>query len=319
MSASITGNRLSDSSFSRWLYALKPASWPKLMVPTLFGQLLGASSTGDLGLVAMGWGFAFTGFGLAFIVLLNDWGDRNVDATKRAMFPDDCSPKTIPDGILAPRSIAAAGVFCALVTVALAAVAEVALSRAWALEAGIGCMFVFVAYTLPPIRLNYRGGGELLEAAGVGVALPSFNVYLQAGHIVPEAWPWIAGFAALSGASAVASGLSDEQSDRVGGKRTFASTFGNTAARRLTEACLLLGAAIWAFAAFRWPEVVSPWVAAPAVAIVVWNFVALRRVSRAAVTNAFRAQRSYKRFLHRAIWHSTTVVAVLLWLQSTLA
>jgi len=37
------------------------------------------------------------------------------------------------------------------------------------------------------------------------------------------------------------------------------------------------------------------------------------------VTNAFGAQGRYKHFLHRAIWHSTTVAAVLLWLQSSLA
>jgi hypothetical protein len=37
------------------------------------------------------------------------------------------------------------------------------------------------------------------------------------------------------------------------------------------------------------------------------------------VTNAFRAQGRYKHFLHRAIWHSTVVAAVLLWLESSWA
>ena len=68
---------------------------------------------------------------------------------------------------------------------------------------------------------------------GVGIALPVFNLYIQAGTIPRHVWPWIAGFACLSLASAVASGLSDEESDRAGGKRTFASTFGNRAALML--------------------------------------------------------------------------------------
>ena len=164
-----------ESRLERWAYALKPASWPKLFVPALFWQALGASETGALGLEALVWGVAFTLFGLGFIVLLNDWGDREVDAIKRSMFPDGCSPKTIPDGVIDARSIAIAGFFFGAATLLVAAGAERSLSRRFAFEAGSGCMLLFVAYTLPPIRLNYRGGGELLEMAGVGLALPALQ------------------------------------------------------------------------------------------------------------------------------------------------
>ena len=75
----------------------------------------------------------------------------------------------------------------------------------------------------------------------------------------------------------------------------------------------LARAAIWR------PDWVPVWAAVPAIAIIAWNFFAMRRVSDAAVTNAFGAQGRYKHFLHRAIWHSTTVTAVLLWLHSSLA
>ena len=319
MSASIIDERLPGSSVARWFYALKPASWPKLVVPALFGQLLGAGASGALNLSALCWGLAFTGFGLAFIVLLNDWGDREVDAIKRNMFPDGCSPKTIPDGILEGRTVGIAGLLCGAATLALAAGAEWGLHRPLAFEAGLASMLMFVAYTLPPARLNYRGGGEVLEMLGVGVALPLINVYFQVGEVPLMVWPWIAGFAFLSLASAVASGLSDEQSDRAGGKRTFASTFGNRAARRLTEFCVLAGGGIWAGAAWWRPDLVPLWAAVPALIIVAWNFVALRRVSDQAVTNAFGAQGVYKSFLHRAIWHSTTVACLMLWLYPTLS
>ena len=319
MTASLTGGGMPESSADRWLYALKPASWPKLVVPALFGQLLAASGAGRLDVAALGWGLGFTGFGLAFIVLLNDWGDREVDAIKRRMVPDGCSPKTIPDGILAPRRVGAAGLACGVAAALFAAGAEAELGREYAFEAGVACMLVFVAYTLPPVRLNYRGGGELLEMLGVGVALPLYNAYLQSGEIAPRAWPWVGGFAALSLASGIASGLSDEESDRAGGKRTFASTFGNAAARRLTEASVVVGAIVWASAALLRPDWAPAWAAVPAVLIIVWNFKAMRGVSDMAVTNAFGAQGRYKHFLHRAIWHSTTVAAVVLWLQSSLA
>lgn len=319
MSASIPNRRLPESAIDRWYYALKPASWPKLVVPAVFGQLLGAFISGDLDLAAFMWGLGFTVFGLAFIVLLNDWGDRDVDKIKRAMFPRGCSPKTIPDDILPARAVGLAGLACGVLTAFIAAGAEISLGNDHALELGVGCMLLFVAYTLPPLRLNYRGGGELLEMLGVGVALPLFNVYLQAGRIPPAVLPWVSGFALLSLGSGVASGLADEQSDRVGGKRTIASSLGNRAARRLTELSVTAGAACWVIGAILRPHWVPGWAAIPAVAIVVWNFIAMRRLSERAVTNAFAAQGQYKRSLHRAIWHSTTVAAVLLWLYSTLA
>jgi len=303
-----------SSTWGRWVYALKPASWPKLLVPTLFGQVLGAVSVGGLDASAMAWGLGFTLCGLGFIVLLNDWGDRRVDSLQRSMFPDGCSPKTIPDRILSSSSVGVAGLCFGVLTLGCAVGAEEVLGRRWAFEAGLACMVVFTAYTLPPFKLNYRGGGELLEMLGVGVALPVYNIYLQAGSIALGLWPWIAGFSFLSLGSGIASGLSDELSDKEGGKRTLASMFGNRVARTLTETSLLVGVGIWVFGAILAPRALPPWAVAPAVAIVLWRFVEMRRVSPSAVTNAFAAQGRYKRFLHAGIWHSSTVAALLLWL-----
>jgi 1,4-dihydroxy-2-naphthoate octaprenyltransferase/chlorophyll synthase len=319
MRAPPTGADTGATSLSRWIYALKPASWPKLIVPAFFGQVLGLRGGEGLHLPALGWGLAFTFLGLGFIVLINDWGDRHVDALKREMFPDACSPKTIPDRILDAASVGLAGAFFAGATLLVAAGAEVVLHRPDAFEAGLLCMLIFVMYSLPPVRLNYRGGGEVLEMLGVGLALPLYNAYLQGGPIASSAWPWLAGFAVLSLAGGIASGLSDEESDRAGGKRTVATAWGNAAARGWCEAFVLIGAGIWVTASILWPDWVPFWVVGPAVAIILWNFIAMRKVSDTAVTNAFRAQSAYKRFLHRAIWHSTTVVAVLLWLRPSLA
>jgi 1,4-dihydroxy-2-naphthoate octaprenyltransferase len=319
MSGSPSGGPIPTSRFGRWFYALKPASWPKLLVPAFFGQMLAVSPARGLDLAALGWGTAFTVLGLGFIVLLNDWGDREVDTIKRTMFPDGGSPKTIPDQILGSRAVGIAGLSLGVGTLLVAAGAEVALGRRFAFEAGLACMLVFVAYTLPPVRLNYRGGGELLEMVGVGAALPLYNAYLQGGAFAPRVGLWLAGFMAFSLGSAVASGLSDEESDRAGGKRTFASVHGNRAARKLTEGCVWAGVGVWLIGSLSRPDWLPFWVVAPTCAIAVWNLLEMRKAGRNALTNAFSAQSAYKRFLHRAIWHSTTVAAVLLWLRSGLA
>ncbi|MFY0580091.1 hypothetical protein ACN28S_42835 [Cystobacter fuscus] len=43
-------------SAQRWWYALKPASWPKVFVPALFGQAMGAASAGRWSAGALAWG-----------------------------------------------------------------------------------------------------------------------------------------------------------------------------------------------------------------------------------------------------------------------
>ncbi|MBX3184952.1 MAG: prenyltransferase [Polyangiaceae bacterium] len=323
---------------ARLAYALKLASWPKLLVPWLLGQALGIAAAERLNAWALVIGLGFTVFLLMFIVLLNDYADAEVDALKRQMFPDGCSPKTIPDGVLSARVVLRLGLGAGMLALALALVAQ--LTRVAGPPMGEDsivapfatlCLGLFIAYSLPPLRVNYHGGGEWLEALGVGLLLPAFNFYLQAGRLEPlygepsfgappfEAalsagpiWGSLAGFVLLSRASAVASGLSDEESDRLGGKRTVASVQGNADARELTEEMLLGGAFVWIFlgAALLYGNKFTgvPWVLAGVVCALL--FVPVRRLSKSAKTNAFAAQARYKAALHRAIWLSTALLAV---------
>ncbi len=300
------------SRLERWIFAAKPASWPKLLVPALLGQVIGVVAQGELCWMALAAGAAFTVFDLLFVVFLNDVGDVDVDRLKRAMFPADCSPKTIPDSVLDVRSLVTAGIVAGLCAVAVAWFAETALGRPGLGLAAVACLLIFVAYTFPPIHLNYRGGGELFEMLGVGVALPWFNAYLQSG----EAWPsglWLLfGFALLSLASAVASGLADEQSDRQGGKTTFTTTFGNAMARKTVEGLVVCAGLVWALSPRLLPTIVPAWMAFSTVGLIIFHWRKMVGVSRSATTNAFAAQRRYKRCLHRAIWHATAVLSLLL-------
>ncbi len=120
----------SMSPAARWWYALKPASWPKVFVPALFGQAVGAAHAEHLSPGALAFGALWMVADVAFIVLLNDWGDRPVDALKRRMFPQAGSPKTIPDGILPASALLTAGLGAGGVALAVAAVAGAALELA---------------------------------------------------------------------------------------------------------------------------------------------------------------------------------------------
>jgi 1,4-dihydroxy-2-naphthoate octaprenyltransferase len=292
----------SMSPGARWVYALKPASWSKVLVPAVCGHAVGAAAAGRLSAGALAFGALWMMADVAFIVLLNDWGDREVDALKRRMFPDGCSPKTIPDGILPAHALLLAGLGAGVAALLVAWGAGVALDRPLLLPLAALGQLVFVAYTLPPIRLNYRGGGELLEMVGVGGVLPLLHAYAQCGVWAP-AWllALLPGLLLLALASALASGLSDEQSDRAGGKRTVTTLLGNAATRRITEALAGLGPLLW-LAAPALAEGAPPlWSIAPGAAVALFFRARLLRKSAEAVTNAFAAQAAYKRELHRAI------------------
>ncbi len=303
----MTAVRTELTNLARWRYALKPASWPKLLVPAAFGLSLGFADARRFDARAAAYALAFTIFDIAFVVLLNDYADREVDAIKRRMFPSGCSKKTIPDGILPAHALLLAGGAAGALALVTAMAASFHLGRPLAPAMALLCLGLFVAYTLPPLRLNYRGGGELLEALGVGVALPMFGAYLESGRVIPSLAPLLPGYALLSFSSAVASGLSDEESDRRGGKRTFTTLLGNPAARRIVEGAVLTGALAWILPLFmRWVPVPG-WMALPAFVVIAHAAMGMRRTSAAATTGAFGAQAEYKRALHEALWTGTLI------------
>lgn len=287
----------------RLLYAVKPASWPKLLVPALTGQAMAALAVGRWSWSGGAVGLMFTLALLVHVVLLNDWFDARVDAIKRQMFPDGGSPKTIPDGILHAQTVLLAGLGAGLCAASLALCGELLVDRPGLTLAGLACVALLLAYSAPPVRVNDRGAGELLEAVGVGALLPWFNAYAQSGEALPgPVIVLLPGMAALAFASALASGLADEDSDQAGGKSTFTTQFGNLQARRTAEYALLCGALCWAIVSRIAPHVIHPLAATAGILAIAWHTRAALAISARATTNAFAEIAEYKRSLHRAIW-----------------
>ncbi|MEM1348004.1 MAG: prenyltransferase [Myxococcota bacterium] len=297
------------STLERWTYAIKPKSWPKLLVPTFLGQALGAHAAGAVDPVSASVGVALTlGIGV-FIVLLNDWSDEDVDRIKREMFPDGCSPKTIPDGILPSQHLLAAGLAAGFVALMLGCWYEVALQRAHATAAVAGALAIFWAYSLPPLRLNYRGGGEVLEMLGVGGALPLLHAYVQGGVAWHEDYWVLAGYMLLALTSALASGLSDEESDRAGHKTTFTTLFGNRFVVRAIDAVLLASALSWLALSFLYSDDIALVGALVSAAFYIFERRAkVRALGLEAKTNAFPQIAAYKQALHRVLWRAGMMV-----------
>lgn len=301
----------SQPLLSRWIYALKLMSWPKVLVPTLLGQALGVAVNGGCHWRGLAFGLLYTAAYTAYLVLLNDWGDRHVDGIKRRLFPRGCSPKTIPDGILPARALLIGGLLALALTVAVGVVGGILIERPHVALIGALGPLVFMAYTFPPLRLNYRGGGEYLEMLGAGFILPYTNACTQAPVAWADAYWILVGTTLLGLSSAIASGLSDEVSDRLGGKRTIVTQWGNLFGRRAVEWIVMLAAVAWAVTALLVETIPLAGMLVVLVAMI-WPFTRMLEGSRAAVTSAFKEQGRYKKQLHRAIWQSSLALSIVL-------
>ena len=309
---------LSTDQASLWWRALKPGSWSKLLVPLALGQAIGIAHAGRIDLFALLLGIGFTLADLAFVVLLNDYGDRDVDALKRRMYPEGCSPKTIPDGLLPARAVRRAGLLAGALALAIALAGELLFDRPGLTLGGLLCLLLFQVYSFPPLRLNYRGGGEWLEMLGVGLVLPWWNAFLQGGEPLPGGLLLLLGFCLLAASSALGSGLSDECSDARGGKRTVVVRLGNGRTKLLVEVLVLAAAVVWGLSSALLPDQLSPWMLLPVCAWLGLRLVALRRLAPAAVTDAFRELRSWKAELNGTIMTSGTWISAALVLRTLL-
>ncbi len=297
----------------RFLYALKLAGWPKLLVPAVVGQVLGFLSSGTWSWSGAAVGLGFTLALLGYVVLLNDWFDARVDAIKRQMFPDSGAPKTIPDAILHSQTVLLAGLGFGLCAVSVALCGEVIVDRPGLALAGLVCLVMLPLYSAPPLRFNDRGFGELVEAAGVGVLLPWFNAYAQSGALESVELLLVApGLTALALASAIASGLADEESDRAGEKATVTTWLGNAGARDAVEYAIMAGAMLWAIAARIGQHHLSPFAFSAALAVLLWQWRGAVAIGPRAQTNAFAEIHHYKQRLHRALWSSALTLALAL-------
>jgi 1,4-dihydroxy-2-naphthoate octaprenyltransferase len=115
--------------------------------------------------------------------------------------------------------------------ISLAVVVALCAERPLFLHATAATALLVWAYSFAPLRLSYRGGGELLQAAGVGVVLPLVGYYAQAGELLRFPWPLLLPTIALGGAGNIATALPDAPADARSDKRTLAVWIGERNAR----------------------------------------------------------------------------------------
>jgi 1,4-dihydroxy-2-naphthoate octaprenyltransferase len=211
--------------------AARPLAHANIGPPILFGQALAYATTGRFSWI----GFLIAqAFGVAdhlFIVLSNDYADRDADAKNRYPTIFSGGSRVIQDGALSASAVKWLAIAAGACVLAIGAVGST-VSAALPVLAVVA-IALMLAYSYPPLRLSYRGGGEILQGLGVGVVLPMVGLAAQSA-LSDEAIFFLAPTFVLGVAGNVLTSIPDERADRETGKNTPAVRLGGSLVRALS-------------------------------------------------------------------------------------
>ena len=227
-----------------WVQASRPLAHGQIVVPIVLGQAAAWRTAHMFDpwwlVAALLWGI----FAHLFIVFGNDVADHQSDGLVQTWLSGGSG--VIPSGKLSVHTVRRA-MWCVIAVFVAWSLCLAVHDRRWTLAYTLVALGLLWSYSFPPFRLSYRGGGEWLQAVGMGVGLPSLGFYMQgAGFFAPY---WMIVPATLGGlCSNVLTALPDLEVDQVAHKRTVPVRWGN----RPAKVCGLTGVVVSAAWAAWW-------------------------------------------------------------------
>lgn len=216
-----------------WLKASRLASQSYLALSLLLGQAIAFSQTGRLDWEIFILVQLFGVFDQLYIVYANDYADIETDRCNRTFTMFSGGSRVLVEKRLRPEQLRRASYLMAGLCIGCAVVLAIVYARGLALPLVAVSLLLLWMYSYPPLRLNYRGGGELLQMIGLGVVLPVFGFSAQSGTLIGFPWSLLWVILPTQLACALATSLPDEPSDRLSGKHTVAVFLGPTLTKLL--------------------------------------------------------------------------------------
>jgi 1,4-dihydroxy-2-naphthoate octaprenyltransferase len=218
-----------------WFRELRAPFFTASIVPVLVGSAAGYSASGEFhaGL------FALALFGVmclhAGANIANDYFDHvsGNDEANRNLTTFSGGSRIIQQGLLSPRAVLA-GSWTFLALGAVAAVVLTVLTHSlFILALGLVGLVGGYFYTATPVKLGYRGVGEIVIALLFGVLPVAGTFYLQAGCV--PLWSLVPGalVGVLIALVLFANEFPDEDADRAANKRTLVVILGRERASRV--------------------------------------------------------------------------------------
>lgn len=246
------GERLKYKSLA-WLRALRLQFYPMTWVAYAIGALAIVGDSSVFGSSVFWLGYLCLFLLEVATVLSNDLVDLPSDRSNRFYSAFTGGSRVLVEGLLSPREMKA-GIIVSflgfLFCLAWLLTAEPGLS--WVEMVPVGALAILaIGYTVPPLKLSYRGLGELDVAIthSIGVLLCG---YVFMGGAWTDPLPWLLSLPLLLAIvpSITLSGMPDFDADKAAGKRTLVVRLGRTGACAVAIGFTLLAAVVavvWQF------------------------------------------------------------------------
>lgn len=246
-----------------WMKAIRLQFYPMTWMAYAAGAYAAAHSGYDFNRTIFWLGYLWIFLLEVATVLSNDYVDYETDKQNKYFSPFTGGSRVLLEKVLYPeqlrRGITWALIFSLTAFILLTASMSDSGVATWALA--LVMYLLALGYTIPPLKLSYRGLGEL----DVGIT-HSFGVILcgfhfQGGQILDH-FPWLLGvplFLAIF-PSIILAGVPDYDADKAVGKKTLAVRLGRRQAARLAmtfTALSAITAVVWcilelASGAYNW-------------------------------------------------------------------
>jgi len=204
-----------------WIQASRLASQSYIFLPILLGQSIWFSQTGKISILPFILIQLFGLFDQLYIVYANDYADMETDKINNTPTIFSGGSRVLVENCLKPADLKRGSWRMAFAALSTGILLTIAYNRILILPMMLFGLMLLWGYSYPPIRLSYKGGGEILQTVGTGMVLPFLGYYAQSGSLT--AFPWWVFLIVIptSFACAVGTSLPDEPSDRASSKRTL--------------------------------------------------------------------------------------------------
>lgn len=215
-------------NLSPWMRAARFQLHTIGFTPLLLGNVIAWHEQGH---------FSWLRFILSFLIglmlhlitaFVNDVADIRTDEANLSRTPFSGGSGVVVEGLLSRSDLIRGAGFAAFVAVVLTGVLILGLHVHWGILLFVGWGIVSATqYSLPPVKLSYRGGGELLVLVTYSIALVGAGYFVQAGPVDSS----LVFLASIPIAFAVFSLITitqfpDLEADRKAGKRSLVIMFG---------------------------------------------------------------------------------------------
>ncbi len=258
------------STLIAWIKAARLPSQSNIAPSLILGQALAYAHTTIFSWEVFGWLVVFGLFDQLYIVFANDVADVETDIRNRTATPFSGGSRVVPEGKLTLRALGIAAMVSAALLILTSAVLSLVYARPLAPVFAFCALALLWAYSYPPFRMSYRGGGEILQMVGIGVVLPFLGYYAQVGSLAGFPMPLLLSTLPLQLAGAIATALPDAPSDAESKKLTLAVRLGLGNAQLFAIVLQVLGLALYAGVGLTDPNALETWavLAAPILCVV---------------------------------------------------